>query len=180
MPDVQGNQIDVSREEERYLRRVFHRFAAPYVVMGVMFGALLVAAPGWIATDTEPAPEQVADPRVREEIAALHSDLAALSQRAVAAESALARTKERLVALEGRSGDSGETSLDPEEFTRRIDASLSRIEALEQRVAGGAGAPVADASRLEERMASLGGRVARLEGELRAERSETPPAYQAH
>jgi hypothetical protein len=175
MPEVQGNQIDVSREEERYLRRTFRRFALPYVVLGLALGAFAGALPGWLGSEGGEA-GQVDDPRLREEIAALRGDVAMLSQRAVAAESALARTRDRLVALEGRSGATSGSTEDAEEIARRVEASVRRIEVLEQRLSGGAGAPAADTARLEERVAALGGRLARVEGELRSERPVEPPA----
>jgi len=175
MPEVQGNQLEVSREEERYLRRTFRRFALPYVVLGLALGAFAGALPGWLGTEGGPA-SPVDDSRLREEITALRGDVASLSQRAVAAESALARTRDRLVALEGRSGPASGSSDDAEAITRRVEQSLRRIEVLEQQVSGGAAAPAVDAARLEERVAALGGRLARLEGEIRADRPEAPPA----
>jgi hypothetical protein len=175
MPEVQGNHLDVSREEERYLRRTFRRFALPYVVLGLALGAFAGALPGWLGPEGGQA-SPVDDSRLREEITALRGDVASLSQRAVAAESALARTRDRLVALEGRSSTSTGSTDDAEEITRRVEGSLRRIEVLEQQISSGAGAGAADATRLEERVAALGGRLARLEGELRAERPEAPPA----
>lgn len=175
MPEMHGNHLDVSSEEERYLRRTFRRFALPYVLLGVALGAFAGALPGWLGSGAGEASD-VGDPRLHEEIAAMRGDVASLSQRAVAAESALARTRDRLVALEGRSGASGGSMADAEEVTRRVEASARRIEALEQQISAGAEAPAGDAALLEERVAALGGRLARLEGELRSERGAAPPA----
>jgi hypothetical protein len=177
MPEVHGDHLDVSSEEERYLRRVFRRFALPYVVLGLALGALTGALPGWLGPrDAGGEAGDVEDPRLREEIGALRGDVASLSQRAVAAESALARARDRLVALEGRGGAPGGSTTDSEEIARRVEASVRRIEALEQQISAGAAPPAADATLLEERVAALGGRLARLEGELRAERAAGPPA----
>jgi hypothetical protein len=176
MPEIQGNQLDVSREEEIFLRRTFRRFALPWVMSGLALGALAGSLPDQFRPDDVGPASSVEDPRLREEIAALRSDLAALSQRTVAAESAVSKTKERLVALEGRAGASGASTPDVEESARRIDAALRRLQALEQQVSGAAGAPGFDPAQLEERVASLGGRLARLEGELRSERPLAPPA----
>src|SRR5262245_32344336 len=101
MPEIEGKGFDVSREEERFLKRTFRRFALPYVIAGFALGLVAGMLPQWGST---PAGEPVAaaDPRLQEEIAAIRSELASLSQRAVGAEAALAKTRDRLVALEQR------------------------------------------------------------------------------
>lgn len=142
MPEIQGDQIDVSAEEQRYLRRTFRRFALPYVLMGFALGAITAALPLWIeARPHDPGTQP--DSHQREEVTALRSELSSLSERTVGAENALARLRERLAELEGR------------------------------------GAEPADTQRLEEQLAGLGGRVARLEGEIQSQRataSAPPPA----
>jgi hypothetical protein len=129
MPEIRGDQLDVSAEEQRYLRRTFRRFALPYVLMGFAFGAATAALPLWIEARPHAA-EPSAEPRQLEEIAALRGEIAALSERTLGAESALAKLRERLAALESRGGEP------------------------------------ADTGRLEEQIAGLGSRMARLEGEL--------------
>ena len=174
MPQVKGEKLDVSAEEQRFLRRCFRRFALPYVVAGVALGALAGAAPGWIAT----APEQVAasdDGRMQEELTALRSELAALSQRAVSAESTLAKTRERLVAIEQRSSVSGDGgSADTSALEGRVDATARRLESLEARVGSGGNAAAVGTRQIEDQFAMLGSRLARIEGELRAARDSAP------
>jgi predicted nucleic acid-binding Zn-ribbon protein len=179
MPEVKGQKLDVSAEEQAFLRRCFRRFAMPYVVAGVALGAIAGAAPGWISTS--PAAPQAAsadDGRLREELASLKSELAALSQRAVSAESTLAKTRERLVALEQRgpsSGDGG--SADTSALQGRVDATARRLESLEARVgSGGNAASAADTRRIDDQFATLGSRLARIEGEMRAARESAPAA----
>lgn len=172
MPEVHGEHLDVSAEEQRYLRRVFQRFALPYVLMGLVVGALAGAGPRWIDAQPEPA-AAVEDPHLREQIAAMRGELAALSQRVVGAEAALAKTRDRLVELEGRSGSTEVGLFDTDELGRRFDAIGSRIEALETRFEAG-GASAQGTLDLEQQLAKLGSRMARVEGELDGLRSQAP------
>ena len=177
MPEVQGNSLDVSAEEQRFLKRCFRRFAMPYVVGGVMLGALAGAVPGWIST----APEQTVaadDSRLREDLAALRSELAALSQRAVSAEAALAKTRERVVSIEQRAGaGSGIAGVaDSAQLEGRVEANDRRIDALEARVGSASAAAPADTRQIEDQLATIGSRLARIEGEQRAARGEAPRA----
>jgi len=141
MPEIREDQLDVSAEEQRYLRRTFRRFALPYVLMGFALGATAAALPLWIEARPHDAAAAGEDPHQREELAALRNELSTLSERTLGAETALARLRERLAELEGR------------------------------------GAEPADTQRLQEQLAGLGGRVARLEGELESQRAtaSAPP-----
>jgi hypothetical protein len=174
MPEVRGQQLDVSVEEQRFLKRCFRRFALPYVVAGVVVGAIAGAAPGWIATSPAQAGGAADDGRLREEIAALRSELAALSQRTVSAESALAKTRDRLGAVEQRAGSSLGGSADTAALEGRVDATARRLESLEARVGSGGNAAAVDTRQIEDQFATLGSRLARIEGELRAARPGAP------
>jgi hypothetical protein len=179
MPEVQGNSLDVSAAEQRFLKRCFRRFALPYVVGGVVLGALAGAAPGWIST-APAASVSGDDSHLREELGALRTELASLSQRAVSAEAALAKTRERLVSIEQRAGSGGvEGVADTAQLESRVDATTRRVDALEARIGNaGAAAPV-DTRQIEDQLATLGSRLARIEGEQRAERGEALPATPA-
>jgi hypothetical protein len=175
MPQVKSGKLDVSAEEQAFLRRCFRRFALPYVVAGVALGAIAGAAPGWISTAPAAPAASADDGHLREEIAALKSELAALSQRAVGAESTLAKTRERLVALEQRgpaAGDGG--NADTSALEGRVDATARRLESLEARVGSGGNAAAVDTRRIEDQFATLGSRLARVEGELRTARESAP------
>jgi hypothetical protein len=147
MPEIQGDRLDVSAEEQRYLRRAFRRFALPYVLLGFALGAVTAALPLWIEAQPQ-ASGDAGEPRSREELAALRSELATLSERTLGTEQTLVKLRERLSVLEGRGGEQ------------------------------------ADASRLEEQLAGLGSRMARIEGQLADLRAPAPiqapaPAAQA-
>lgn len=178
MPEVQGNSLDVSAAEQRFLKRCFRRFAMPYVIGGVVLGAIAGAAPGWIST-APVAAVAADDSHLREEIGALRTELAALSQRAVGAEAALAKTRERMVALEQRAGSGISGVADTVQLEDRVAATDRRLDALEGRVAGGSGAAPADTRQIEDQLATLGSRLARIEGEQRAMRGEALPATPA-
>lgn len=178
MPEVRGDHLDVSAEEMRFLRRSFRRFALPYLIAGIALGALAGAGAARVA-GAPPPPVPSDDPRLRGEVTDLRSEVAALSQRVVGSESALAKTRDRLVALEGRGGASAEVRAeDAADLAQRLDASTRRIESLEQRIASGQ-LPAADGARLEEWVATLGSRMARVEAELRSGREAAAPAKQA-
>lgn len=128
MPEVQGDRLDVSAEEERYLKRAFRRFALPWLIAAFAAGAFAGALPQWIEAKPEPA----AAPELRaEQGGSQRSDLAALSERVVGAETALANMRDRLALLESQSGGSGATSASLEQ---RFDAFGSRIATLESQV----------------------------------------------
>jgi hypothetical protein len=174
MPEVHGDHLDVSAAEERYLRRTFRRFALPWLVMAGALGALLGAVPRWI----EATPESVGaseEPHLREQVGPLKGEVAALSQRVVGLEVALAKTREGLVQLEGRSSVSSNSSgFDSDELERRLDGFGDRIAALESG-AGAADEPPVDAQRLDAQIAALAERLARIESEQSGSH-EPPPA----
>jgi hypothetical protein len=176
MPEIGGQGFDVSKEEQRFLKRCFRRFALPYVIGAFAVGALAGALPQWRAADAGEA-TAATDPRLHEEIAAIRSELATLSQRAVGAEATLAKTRDRLVALEQRAGGTQVDSTgDLAALEESLDAARRRMDALESRVGSSAAPSGVAVTRIEEQFATLGSRLARIEGELRATRGDAPPA----
>ena len=163
MPEVVGGHLDVSAEEQRYLRRTFRRFALPWLVMAGAIGALAGAAPRWI--DATPENDTAGDgAHAREEVGSLRGEIAALSQRVVGLEGALTKTRDRLVELEGRSSVSNDTGgLDAEELDRRLEVFGARIDALESRADSGGDAASVDVHGLDAQIAALAERLARLE-----------------
>src|SRR5262245_55309610 len=99
MPEVTGDHLDVSAEEQRYLRRTFRRFALPWLLTAAAIGALAGAAPRCIeATPETGAPDDAA--HATEDVGPLRGEIAALSQRIVGLEDAVTKTRDRLVELE--------------------------------------------------------------------------------
>lgn len=142
MPEIRGDQLDVSAEEQRYLRRTFRRFALPYVLMGFVFGALTAALPLWIEAQPEGS-DASEDPRRREELASLRSEIAALSERTLGAEQTLAKLRERMVELEGRGA---EPAADTSKLEEQIAGLGSRMARLEGELDGLRAAPAAPAA----------------------------------
>lgn len=174
MPEVHGDHLDVSAEEQRYLRRTFRRFALPWLLMAGAVGALVGAAPRWIDAAPEPGAAST-DPNRREDVGPLRGEIAALSQRIVGLEGALAKTRDRLIELEGRSSVSAESSdVDTGELERRLEAFIARIAALESRSGSGSDAAPVDSLRLDAQLAALAERMARLETGQGSPRAEPP------
>ena len=88
--------IDVSSEEERYLRRAFHRFALPYL-LGIAV-VVWAAASLWSGGGTGASPEAVTE--LHDEVAALRESVADLEGRLAAADAGMATIGKRLAAHE--------------------------------------------------------------------------------
>ncbi|HEX5066839.1 MAG TPA: hypothetical protein VFY49_12045 [Myxococcota bacterium] len=176
MPEVHGDHLDVSAEEQRYLRRTFRRFALPWVLMAAVLGALAGAAPRWIeATPETGAPSGAS--HASEDVGPLHGEIATLSQRIVGLEAAVAKTRDRLVELEGRSSVSNDNGgLDTEALERRLEGFTARIVALESRAGSAGDSPSAEGLRLDAQIAALAERLARLETEQGGPRPDAPAA----
>ena len=167
MPEVHGDQLDVSAEERRYLRRTFHRLALPWLLIASALGALVGSLPRWIEAQPATASGSGEDPQAREQVGSMRGDMASLSQRLVAAEDSLTKTRDRLAMLEGRSGRGESGGADTAEVEQRLDAIVGRIAALESRVGDGATHASADPARLDARLTALDERLARLESDGR-------------
>ncbi len=139
MPELRQDGLDVSAEEERYLRRVFYRFSLPY--LAVILAVVLVAtyappfaptAANSTAVELETLVAEAAS--LREAIAAVRKEL-----RKQAGDEAT-----RLDALEGgvaklskdvRSAQSAKPVAVPRaDLKRGMDRAHQRIDALERRL----------------------------------------------
>jgi len=146
--------IDVSAEEERYLRTAFRRFALPYV--------LAFAAVAWLASMLagDPggaSPEAVS--ALEEEVAGLRGTVASLEERLAVMGADLERAGGRMTALEKRKAS--EASADPE-LEEKLGAATRKIASLETRIAEQAAG---------ERLDALAARMTKLES---AQRSPSP------
>jgi hypothetical protein len=176
MPEVHGDHLDVSAEEQRYLRRTFRRFALPWLMTAGVIGALAGAAPRWIeATPETGAP--IDETQGSEDFGPLRGEIAELSQRIVGLEDVVAKTRDRLVELEGRSSVSTDTGgLDTDELERRLEGFTARIVALESRAGESGDSTSGDALRLDAQIAALAERLARLETGQGGPRADSPAA----
>ena len=110
MPELQKDGLDVSAAEERYLRRAFHRFSLPYLVVILAVVGIATLAPPF----APPAPDSTAAEPTR--LDALEGGVAKLSQDVRAARPA------RLVGVPSA------------ELKSRMDHAHQRINALERRL----------------------------------------------
>jgi len=152
-PDARN--LDVSPEEERFLRRAFRRFALPYLA-GV---AVLAAAAGWAASSATGTP----DPALRAELEAVQTRLEALSGRVAALGTGLEGDRERLAALEDRTADAGGDALASLEGELR--SVRNRMFDLEKRL---------ERQPSPDRLAAVLDRLGRLEGEVASVKSAAP------
>src|SRR5262245_28454249 len=152
MPHQNSAGIDVSKEEERYLRGAFRRFVLPYVIAF----AVLVWAATVVSRSGQPASSSDAS-SLREKVAALEQSVVALQGRMDRVGTELEKTGSRMGALETRkaSRDSA-ASTDSAELERALRDASRRIDELEQR--NGSGATAA------ERIDALTTRMQRIEG----------------
>jgi septal ring factor EnvC (AmiA/AmiB activator) len=162
MPQQSSTRIDVSKEEERYLRRAFRRFAVPYVFV---FAALAWATTTLMSKD-DPAASSAELSSLRENLAALEQSVAALQARLDKVGAETERAANRVGALETRkpTRDSA-AAVDMEGLERSLRDANRRIADLERD--GGSGATAA------ERIDALTARMQRIEA---IARSAPPPA----
>jgi hypothetical protein len=150
MPQQTSGGIDVSKEEEKYLRRAFRRFALPYVLMF----ALVAWATTTLVSKDAPAGSG-------EELSSLREKVASLEGRVEQVSSEIEQAGRRVVALESRKPvDQRTASEDTAGLERTLRDATRRIAELEKR--GDAGAPAA------ERIDALAARLQRIEGIARS------------
>jgi hypothetical protein len=155
MPQQNSRGIDVSKEEEQYLRSAFRRFALPYV--------FVFAVMAW-ATTTVMSKDAPAGSG--EEVSSLRDKVAALEGRMEKVGTELQRAGSRVGALETRkpSRDTAAPS-DTAALERTLRDANRRIADLERSHASGATA--------DERIDALAARMQRIEA---IARSAPPPA----
>jgi chromosome segregation ATPase len=146
--------IDVSKEEERFLRHAFRRFALPYV--------LVFAAVAWITTTATSggdgpsgSPEELTS--LREQVAALEQSLAALEGRVAKLDAELGKAGSRVGALESRKQVPAPVAAttDTSALERALRDTTKRLTDLERRSSAGATSA--------ERIDALVARMVRLE-----------------
>ncbi len=136
MPELQKDGLDVSAAEERYLRRAFHRFSLPYLVVILAVVGIATLAPPF----APPAPDSTAA-----ELEALVAEAASLREAIAAVRNELRKQAgdeaTRLDALEGGvaklSQDVRATrpvGVPSAELKSRMDHAHRRINALERRL----------------------------------------------
>jgi predicted RNase H-like nuclease (RuvC/YqgF family) len=169
MPQQNARGIDVSKEEEQYLRSAFRRFALPYVIV---FAVLAWATTTVMSKDSPTAAgEDVTS--VREKVAALEQSIATLEGRLSKMDSEFERAGARMGALENRKPGIAEraASNDTSDLEHSLRDATRRISDLERR--GGSGAST------NERIDALATRVQRIEGIARAAVPSAPSAAPA-
>ena len=154
--------IDVSKEEEQFLRRAFRRVALPYV--------LVVAAVAWIATTVAstdaPSGSSPAMSSLLEKVDGLEKSVAALEARIAKVDGELARAGSRVGALESRKPAAVAASGDTAELEKTLRDATRRVAELERRNAGSATAA--------ERIDALTARMHRIESAARASSAPAP------
>lgn len=155
MPEIHGGEFQVSKQEERYLRRAFRRFALPYVVV------LLAALGAWGAVTgfrLGPAHDPAGSSEVqsliaeaaslRQAIGALREELDGVARRAEEGVSRVSSLEKRVAKLADATEAIGATAL-----RRRLEQAHQRINALDARVEAvtAAARANAEATRLSER-----------------------------
>jgi hypothetical protein len=165
MPESTARGIDVSKEEEQYLRSAFRRFALPYVLL---FAGVAWATTSWLSNDP-PAPGSSAEvAALRDQVAALEQTVAKLDARLSKVGTDVERAGSRVGALESRKPAERASSDDTDGLERSLREATRRIAELERR--NGSGATSA------ERIDALTARMQRLEGATRAQASAPAPA----
>ena len=133
MSEIETDDIEVSSDEERYLRRVFRRFALPYVV------ALLALAGLWGAMTgfrVGPAHDPGESPQIqglitesaslRQAIGALRRDVDDAAARAEEGVTRISSLEKRVAKISDATEAVGAATL-----RRRLDEAHQRINALE-------------------------------------------------
>jgi hypothetical protein len=161
MPKKQAQGIDVSAEEERYLRKVFRRFAIPYVVafaalvgVGFLLGG---SGGGGASSESLLALEQ--------EVEQLRATVAALEARLGSVGDDLERAGGRVAALEQQKKDAAKTA-DPA-LEQKVSDATRRVNDLEKKLADQA---------VSERFDALAARMTKIEGQARASLATSPTA----
>jgi hypothetical protein len=153
------SNLDVSAEEERFLRRAFRRFAWPYLLASVLAlgvgGSALWTARSNAGADLDGSESEA----LIAESASLRDALASLRQELDARGEQTGTLVRRLDALDRSFAEVSASS--SANLETRLEAAHQRINALEARLASSAGD-------------GLGGRLAQLESRL--EQLEQAPA----
>ena len=157
MPDVTSQGLDVSAEEQRFLRRTFLRMALPWVAALMLFTWWM--SPG--DASRGPDPEELA--AVKAELLELRSSVSALRDGLSRADRRAAAAAELAESLEGRDDSASASQLAGLE--REVRRASQRVGALEKQLGE---VPIV------QRFDALGDRLAGVEERLARQR--TPSA----
>lgn len=152
MPQKNAKGIDVSAEEERFLRSAFRRFALPYVI-GLAVIAGLVSMLGGSDGEGTSAEDVAA---LQAEVATLQASVATLEEQLASVGADVTKAGSRVAALEKKTA-SGARGADPDQEKKLQDAT-SRVAKLEKQLADQA---------IGERFDALAQRMAKIERESR-------------
>jgi len=175
MPQVSDQGLDVSQEEQRYLRRTFRRFALPYVAALAVFAW----AVSWMSGGSGSPP---ALDEIEQELAGAKASIEELAGRVDAAAEQAQQAGKRVAALSSRSR--GASGADLEALQSELHRATRRIAALESRLKTEGANERIDAisdrvGRVERRLESLaanGGANGSTPAPSPAARSDVPPA----
>jgi predicted RNase H-like nuclease (RuvC/YqgF family) len=163
MPEQNALGIDVSKEEEKYLRRAFRRFALPYVIA--------FAAVSWViamaVTRDDSAPDAPPAELVsaNQKLPAMERSLAALEERVAKMSAEVERAGKRMSALEKAKPVSVPTA-DTATLKDSLREATRRVADLEKRMSEGAPA--------SERIDALSARLHRIESVARTAPAPAP------
>jgi predicted nucleic acid-binding Zn-ribbon protein len=165
MSQQDSRGIEVSKEEEQYLRSAFRRFAVPYLFV---FAVLAWATTAVMSKDAPTgAGEDLSS--LNDKVAALEKSMAGLEERVAKVDADLVRAGTRVGALESRKPSrEAAPAADTDALERALRDASRRIADLEKR--NGSGATTA------ERIDALTARMQRIEGLARSFATAAPPA----
>jgi hypothetical protein len=137
MPEIESGSFEVSKEEERYLRRAFRRFARPYLIV------LLALAGVWGAVNgfrVGPAHDPAESPEIqglitesaslRQAIGALRDEVDRVAARAEEGVNRVSSLEERVAKIADATEAVGAARL-----RKRLEEAHQRINALDARLA---------------------------------------------
>lgn len=147
MPDLSTDGLDVSAEEERYLRRTFRRFALPYVV-------LLMAFAWWVSSGAPAGDELEALDAVQAQLVELRASLQTLDGELAEARERARAAEQRAAKLEQK--EDGASASELASLERDLRRATARIAALEK----------GPAAAVAQRFDALSDRIAGVERQL--------------
>jgi TolA-binding protein len=156
MPKIESGSFEVSREEERYLRRAFRRFARPYLIGLLALAGVWAAVAGFRvgpAHDPAEAPEIQGliseSASLRQAIVSLREEVAQVAARAEEGVNRISSLEKRVAKISDATEAVGAARL-----RKRLEEAHQRINALDARLAA-VTAAARENTRERERAATL-------------------------
>jgi hypothetical protein len=155
MPDKTAQGIDVSREEEKYLRRAFRRFALPYLIglAALTWAVTTAASRGGVAPGESSAELAMAN----DKLSRIEQSLIELDSRVSKMGTDVDRAGKRMSALEAKPNSA--PASDTASLERSLRDAMRRVADLEQRLG--------DGPSTAERIDALTTRLHRIESAAR-------------